>query len=411
MLHTKRMRRVTSMIPAKPGSRGTVGPVLVMAFAICTVAAASDPQLLDTLTASGLEHFYNMDYDRSILDFEKVVEKRPGDAMALNHLLNAVLIRELYDIGAMNTGEYAGNSFIGQAHRAADPKVKERIRQLVRSAEAAEESKLKSNPDDVDALYARGVTEAQFSLYTGLVERAWFSALRNAVSARHDHERVLELSPGYISAKLVVGTHNYVMGSLPWSVKAAVALVGLAGSKEKGIEYLKEVGQSGSENSVDAQIVLALFLRREGRFDESRSVIRGLTSRFPRNYLLALEDAHLLRASGHPAEAAAGYRAVFQAGQDGKFGRLHYEIAAYGLGELLRSQKDYTGAAAAFEMVGTAANPDPETLQKANLAAGEMYDVAGKRDLATRKYQAVVAENAGSPQAATARKCLLQACR
>ena len=411
MLHTKRMRRVTSMIPAKPGSRGTVGPVLVMAFAICTVAAASDPQLLDTLTASGLEHFYNMDYDRSILDFEKVVEKRPGDAMALNHLLNAVLIRELYDIGAMNTGEYAGNSFIGQAHRAADPKVKERIRQLVRSAEAAEESKLKSNPDDVDALYARGVTEAQFSLYTGLVERAWFSALRNAVSARHDHERVLELSPGYISAKLVVGTHNYVMGSLPWSVKAAVALVGLAGSKEKGIEYLKEVGQSGSENSVDAQIVLALFLRREGRFDESRSVIRGLTSRFPRNYLLALEDAHLLRASGHPAEAAAGYRAVFQAGQEGKFGRLHYEIAAYGLGELLRSQKDYTGAAAAFEMVGTAANPDPETSQKANLAAGEMYDVAGKRDLATRKYQAVVAENAGSPQAATARKCLLQACR
>jgi tetratricopeptide (TPR) repeat protein len=383
----------------------------LIAFGICTAAVASDSQPLDTLTTSGLDHFYNMDYDRSIQDFEKVVEKRPGDAMALNHLLNAVLIRELYDIGAMNTGEYAGNSFIGQAHRAADPKVKERIKQLVQRAEIAEESKLKSNPDDVDALYARGVTEAQFSLYTGLVERAWFSALRNAVGARHDHERVLELSPGYVAAKLVVGTHNYVMGSLPWSVKAAVALVGLAGSKEKGIEYLKEVGQSGSENSVDAQIVLALFLRREGRFDESRGVIRGLTSRFPRNYLLALEDAHLLRASGHPTEAAAGYRAVFQAGQDGKYGRLHYEIAAYGLGELLRSQKNYADAATAFEMVGAAANPDPETLQKANLAAGEMYDAAGKRDLATKKYQAVIAENGSTPQAATARKCLQQVCR
>jgi len=404
------------MIPARPGSRSTVVSVLLIAFwliafGICTAAVASDSQPLDTLTTSGLDHFYNMDYDRSIQDFEKVVEKHPGDAMALNHLLNAVLIRELYDIGAMNTGEYAGNSFIGQAHRAADPKIKERIKQLVQRAEIAEESKLKSNPDDVDALYARGVTEAQFSLYTGLVERAWFSALRNAVGARHDHERVLELSPGYVAAKLVVGTHNYVMGSLPWSVKAAVALVGLAGSKEKGIEYLKEVGQSGSENSVDAQIVLALFLRREGRFDESRGVIRGLTSRFPRNYLLALEDAHLLRASGHPTEAAAGYRAVFQAGQDGKYGRLHYEIAAYGLGELLRSQKNYADAATAFEMVGAAANPDPETLQKANLAAGEMYDAAGKRDLATKKYQAVIAENGSTPQAATARKCLQQVCR
>jgi hypothetical protein len=54
------------------------------------------------------------------------------------------------------------------------------------------------------------------------------------VGARRDHERVLELDPHYVDAKLVVGTHNYVMGSLPWSVKAAVALVGLSGTKEKG---------------------------------------------------------------------------------------------------------------------------------------------------------------------------------
>ena len=62
-----------------------------------------------------------------------------------------------------------------------------------------------------------------------LIERAWFSALRNAVGARHDHERVLELDPQYTDAKLVLGTHNYVMGSLPLAVKVAVALVGLSG--------------------------------------------------------------------------------------------------------------------------------------------------------------------------------------
>lgn len=380
-------------------------------LAACAHAAADPPAPIDPIAASGLEHFYNMEYERSVQDFEKVVEKHPGDAMALNYLLDAVLVRELYEIGAMNTGEYAGNSFIGEAHRAADPKVKDRIKQLVRSAEAIEERQLAANPNDVDALYARGVTEAQFSLYTALVERAWFSALRNAVGARHDHERVLELNSNYVAAKLVVGTHNYVLGSLPWSVKAAVAIVGLSGSKDKGLEYLKEVGQSQAENSVDAQIVLALFLRRENRFDEARSIVRGLEARYPRNYLLSIEDAHLLRASGHVAEAAAGYRAVFQAGQDGKYGRLHYEMAAYSLGELLRSEKDYAGAATAFEMVGTAANPDPETLQKANLAAGEMYDAMGKRDMAVRKYQAVVAENSGSAQAEAARKCMQQPCR
>src|SRR5208337_516465 len=140
-------------------------------------------------------------YDRSIQDFEKVVDRRPNDASGVNHLLSTVLLRELYRMGAMNTGEYSNDSFIGQAHRPADPAQKQRIKQLVEQAEKLEEAALSQNPKDVDMLYARGVTRAQFSLFTALIERAWFSSLRNAVGARHDHERVLELDPNYIDAK------------------------------------------------------------------------------------------------------------------------------------------------------------------------------------------------------------------
>jgi tetratricopeptide (TPR) repeat protein len=352
-----------------------------------------------------------MDYGRAIPEFEKILDRHPRDPSAINHLLTAILLRELYRMGAMNTGEYSNDSFIGQAHRPADPKVKERIKQLVESAEDVEEQQLKANANDIEALYARGVTRAQFALYTALVERAWFSALRNAVGARRDHERVLELNPNYVDAKLVVGTHNYVMGSLPWSVKVAVSLVGLNGTKEKGFEYLRQVADSNGENSIDAKVVLSLFLRRERRFDEARVLMGELSARYPRNYLFPLEEANLLRAGGHPAEAAAGYRRVWQNGREGKFDGLHYEIAAWSLGELLRSQKDCAGAAAAYELVGEASDPDPETLQKANLAAGEMYDLLQKRDLAMKKYQTVVAENAGTPPAELARKHLREAYR
>src|ERR1700689_1951343 len=223
----------------------------------------------DPLVDAAFEHFYNRDYDRAIQEFEKVMDRHPADPSAVNHLLSTVLMRELYRMGAMNSGEYANDSFIGNAHRAADPKVKERIKALVDRAETLEEEQLKANPNNVNAIYARGVTRAQFSLYTALIERAWFSALRNAVGARHDHERVLELNPNYVDAKLVVGTHNYVLGSLPWSVKAAVAVVGLTGTKEKGLENLREVADSSGENNVDARVVLSLFLRREHRFDEA----------------------------------------------------------------------------------------------------------------------------------------------
>ena len=365
----------------------------------------------DPLVDAAFEHFYNLDYDRAIQEFERAMDRHPADPSAVNHLLSTVLMRELYRMGAMNSGEYANDSFIGNAHRAADPKVKERIKALVDRAETLEEEQLKANPNNVNAIYARGVTRAQFSLYTALVERAWFSALRNAVGARHDHERVLELNPNYVDAKLVVGTHNYVMGSLPWSVRVAVAVVGLSGTKEKGFEYLREVANSNGENSVDAKVVLSLFLRREHRYDEARANMHDLAASYPRNYLFPLEEANLFRAGGHAPEAAAAYRKVWQNGRDGKYGNLHYEMAAWGLGELMRSQKDYAGAAAANELISQASEPDPETLQRANLAAGEMYDLLQKRDLAMKKYQTVVAENGSTPLAEKAREHIKEAYR
>jgi len=373
-------------------------------------AAAASPER-DSQADAAFEHFYNLEYDRAIQEFERVLDRRPSDPSAVNHLLSTILMRELYRMGAMNSGEYANDSFIGEAHRTADPKVKQRIKQLVERAEGLEEQQLKANPDNIDALYARGATRAQFALYTALVERAWFSALRNAVGARHDHEHVLELNPKYVDAKLVVGTHNYVMGSLPWSVKVAVALVGLSGTKEKGLEYLREVADSNGENSVDAQVVLSVFLRREHRYDEARVLMHGLAGHYPGNYLFLLEEANLLRAGGRVQEAAAGYRKVWQNGREGKYGNLRYELAAWGLGELLRSQKDYAGAAAAYELVSEAPGPDPETLQKANLAAGEMYDLLQKRDLAVKKYETVLAENSSTPRAEKAREHIREAYR
>src|SRR5205085_7052331 len=235
---------------------------------------------LDLATEVAFDHFYNMEYDRATQDFEKIVEKHPDDPFAVNHLLTVVLMHDLYDTGAMNTGDYANDSFIGRTPRPTDQKIKDRIKELVKRAENLEERQLKKNPADINALYCRGVTRAQFAVYTGLVERAWFSALRNAVGARHDHERVLELDPNYVDAKLVVGTHNYVVGNLPWSVKVAAAIAGLSGSKEKGLAYLREVAKTGGENAVDAKVVLTLFLRREHHYDEAMGYMQDLTAKF-----------------------------------------------------------------------------------------------------------------------------------
>jgi tetratricopeptide (TPR) repeat protein len=395
-------------------------PLVFLLFALAITASAQAPASAaalhgaphDPQTEAAFDDFYNMQYDRATQQFEKILEKHPNDPFAVNHLLTSVLMHDLYETGGMNTGDYTNDSFIGRAPRPTDPKVKERIKELVRRAEDLEDKQLKANSKDVDALYCRGVTRAQFSVYTGLVERAWFSALRNAVGARHDHEHVLDSDPNYLDAKMVVGTHNYVIGRLPWSVKMAAALAGLSGSPEKGLEYLREVAKSNGENAVDAKVVLTLFLRREHQYDEALGYMQDLSAKYPRNHLFTTEVANLLRAAGRFDEAEAVYRKIWQNGREGKYGStLHYEMAAWGLGELLRSKKDLPGAAAAYELVNEAPNPDPDVLQKANLAAGEMYDLLQNRDLAMKKYQTVLAGNANTGPADQARRYIKEAYR
>jgi tetratricopeptide (TPR) repeat protein len=379
--------------------------------AVSTSVRPPDLRPADPLNQAAFEHYYNLDLDAAIQDFEKILARHPNDPFAVNHLLSAVQIRELYRMGAMTTGEYSNDSFIGQAHRPADPAVKQRIRQLVEQAEKLENAQLAHDPDNVDMLYARGVTRGQFALYTALIERAWFSALRNAVGARRDHERVLELDPQYTDAKLVVGAHYFVTGSLSLAMRMAVSLVGLSGDKQKVLQYLSDAYHANGETSVDAGIVLMVFLRREHRYGEALQIAGELSPRFPRNYLLPLEQANLLRVSGKGDEAEEQYRRVWQNGREGKYGSLHYEIAAVGLGDLLRGEKKYQAAAAAYELVSEVTGADPELLQKANLGAGEMYDQLQKRDLAVKRYEAVVATNSGNAEADKARKRMRDAYR
>jgi len=365
----------------------------------------------DPLNRTAFDHFYNLDYGRAVQEFDQVLQRHPDDPFAVNHFLTAVLFRELYRVGALNTGEYANDSFIRAAHRPADPKVKQQIKDLVQRALQLEEKSLSANSKDVDAFYARGVTRAQFATYTAMVERAWFSALRNAVGARRDHERVLELAPADTQAKLIVGAHNYVMGSLPLALRAGVTMLGIGGNKEKGLQYLGECAQGTGETSTDAKILLVLFLRREHRYQEALPIARGLIQSYPHDVLMALEEGNLLRAEGQHQEAAVVYRKVWQAGREGLYDGLHYEIAALSLGDLLRSQKNYADAVAAYEQVSEVPQPDPEILQKANLAAGQMYDLMEKRELAVKKYHAVVVTDATTPFAENANRYLKEAYR
>lgn len=398
--------------------RQVLSSVLVVLVFFVGIASATNtkkpavpPQIThyhldDPHTRTGFDYFYNLDYVHAIHEFDLALETHPNDATAVNHLLSAVLFQELYRIGALDSELYAKEGFLKSKQYPSDPKTRERINELTSRALGLSEAKLKANPNDVDALYQRGVTRGLKSTYTALVEKAWFSALRSAVGARHDHEKVLELQPNYTDAKMIVGMHNYVIGSVSWAVKVAASIVGLSGSRKKGIEYLYEAANGGGEASVDAKIALALFLRREERYTEAITLIDSLNASYPRNFLMALELANLYNAAGRGPEAIITFEKLLKSAEAGSFPDAHIEMAWYGLGESQRGQHNFKAAEDAYEKVLTYQKTDPDLRLRATLGAGEMCDLLQRRNDAMKHYNAILAQVNDSPQADEARRYL-----
>lgn len=390
--------------------------VLLLLFSLVVLAgspavAAKEPVLPanSAVARRGFDFFYNMEYDKAIHEFETLRKDNPDDPFATNYLLSAVIFKELYRIGALNTESYSGDSFLDQkARRPIDPKARQRILELALQAAVQSERQIAVEPNNVDALYARGVTRSLRSTYMGLGEKAWLGAVKAALSARRDHDRVLELNPRYAAAKTAVGVHNYIVGSLSWPMKVGASLIGVTGSKRKGLDYLRQSAAANTISSMDAKFALALFLRREQKYAEALELVRGMVTAYPRNFSVAIEFANLENASGNGPAAIQTYRGILDSYRQKKYALSEPELAAFGLGISLRGQRRFEEAAEAFASVGSYPNIDKELAQRADLDAGEMYDTLHQRDRAVKKYQDAISLGARSEVADTARKRLKQ---
>ena len=360
----------------------------------------------EALTQSGFNHFYCLEYDQAIADFQKALEARPDEPKALNHLLEAKLFQQLYKYNALDTRLYTKQRFLTSKQVPIDPEVKKQLLELADRAKAASEKRLKADPKDVQALYTRGVTEGLRSTYLAIAEHSFWSALRSALAARHDHEEVLRLQPSFTDAKTVVGAHNYVVGNLSTPAKAMAGIVGIHGDKKKGLEMLAEASKGGGESNTDARVTLALFLRREERYQEAIEVIKTLTADHPHNFLFALEEGNLLRDAGRGPESIASYRTLLEGCRSGRYPSAHVEMAEYALGEALRGQVQLSQALEAYQAaVGTSAY-DPDLHQRALLNAGQIFDLLAKRQDALNEYRAVIATDSSTEEADAARKYL-----
>ena len=367
----------------------------------------TDPLNLTPEVQTAYQHFYNLDYADAGTLFSKIAAEHPTDPMAADYVLNNAVFRELYRLDLLDTTLYVQDGFLSGKHPVVeDPRASARIEDLYQHAIDLSNRRLAANSNDLDALFARSYATSLETVYIGMVEKKYIPALRMALSARNDDDQVLKQDPKYIDCYLIVGVHDYVLGSLAFPFKILAGLVGMHGSKSKGISELRLVGQEGIVNSVAARTALAIFLRREAKYPQGIVVIDGLAQQYPHNFLFALEQANLLKDSGQGMRAIAAYQALLQraTAPGGYYPDPHLEMAYFGLGEAARGQRYIATAAAAYKNAAVQSTASPLMQRRAHLAAGEMLDLLGRHAPAKKQYDAVLALGTDSVQAQLASK-------
>lgn len=386
--------------------------VLALVFAVAMPARAAaqkvhtNPLNRDPQVREAFQRFYNMDYAHALTGFERVQAEHPTDPIATDFVLYVTLFQELFRLDLLDTTFYANDGFLTGKHTVVeDPRVRDRIKALTDKAIDQAQSRLNRNPKDADALFARGWAKSLDATYLAMVERSFASALRQALSAKNDCEDVLKLDPNYVDAKLITGVYKYTVGALPFGFKLLVGIAGIHGSKSAGMALLRDSASRGVITSVESRTVMALFLRREAKYQQALVIDEALAAEYPHDFLFCLERANVSKDAGQGMRAIALYRDVIQkAHQPGYFPSSHLELAYFGLGASLRGQHLYQPSVEAFRKGAFQPTTSPELKRRSLLAAGEVFDLMHKHDQAEQQYEAVVRAGSNTTQGELARK-------
>ncbi len=375
-------------------------PTLLAAACLATRLLAGN-----SLVDDGYEHFYNLEYDQALADFDRAIAKDPNDPDLHNHAAETVVFQEMFRDGALESQLVTGNnSLLRRAKLNPPPETQRRFLGEIQKALDLEQSRLRRNPNDAGALYAMGITYGLRANYYFLVQKDWVGALHDSTTARKAHNRVSELDPKNVDARLVQGLHDYVVGSLPAMYKMFGFLIGFRGDKDRGIRTVEQVAAHGSLDKIDAQIFLAAIYRREHQPAKALPLVESLIAHFPRNYLLRFEQAGMYAALGDGKKAIACVEQVAQLKTQAAAGysRVPWESIYYQLGTIQFWYGDLDPALANMQKVTAHADEvDLNTGVLAWMRVGQIYDLKQRHSLAIEAYKKAMAY---APEAEAARE-------
>jgi Tfp pilus assembly protein PilF len=362
-----------------------------MLFAILFVAFAAPPLTPDMLR--GFDHVYNLEYDQALTYFRQNLAAHPQDPQNSNHVAQTILNRAMLKAGALESELVSGtNPFFRRERMNPTAAEQQDFDTAIQTALARANERIAANPRDANSQYSLAVTYGLRANYNFLVRKAWLDSLKDSTAARKHAQLALDADPTYTDAKLILGLHDYIVGSLSWAYKMLGFIAGIKGDRDGGIRTMELVANSNANNRTDAKVLLAAIYRRERHSAKAIPLCLDLMKVAPRNYLVRLELAQMYGDVGEREKALQTMDDTAAA-----FPNFSREKLAYLKGNLLFWFDEYEKAVTELSRATAKAQSlDPNTGLSAYLRLGMTHDLMNQRPAAKAAYQGCIALAPGS---------------
>ncbi|MCI0402328.1 MAG: tetratricopeptide repeat protein [Acidobacteria bacterium] len=357
-----------------------------------STAAAVAPVNEEKLRAA-FDHLYNLEFDTAVSTFEQVTRSEPDSATVCAFYASALLYEILARQGTFQSQLFVTtNEFLRLQRIPPDPNLDRRFHAAVAETERRARARLSHDRNDLDGLFALGLVRGGMANYLAGVKAEYLKGLRAGEEAYEHMKKARELHPEVHDAAVILGVHDYIIGSLPRTHRFMLFFLGASGNRERGLSYLDEAANHGEFLRTYAQVLRVVASVREKRLEDAITRGEDLLRRYPRNPVFMLELAKMYRDAGRHRDAVNLCRQfiVESLAHPHNPRILGPEDGLLELARVEAAQNQFDRALETLDRVRSVPGVNPRVAAQALLERGKLLDQLGRRELAVTEYDRVI---------------------
>jgi hypothetical protein len=255
---------------------------------------AVDTSLTGTPLNDGYHALYNLDFAAAHAHFQQWMTAHPEDCLGSASDAAAYIFTEFDRLGVLDIELFADDGrFTSRTRPAIDPVLKQGFNDRVAQSERLADTSLQHNPKDGNAFYCKAVTSGMQADWASLIDRREYGAYKFSELASKYAKQALALNPTLYDANLAVGIENYMLSLKPAPIRWIRGTAGAGTNKTEGVRLLKLTAEQGHYLAPFARLMLAVGELRDGRIQQGKAILVGLSQEFPQNTLYQRQIARL----------------------------------------------------------------------------------------------------------------------